>query len=164
MIFCLLFYRISQFHEHCLTLQISIMSSFTKIFLVLTLSNLLNKALLQELCTTEQFLSKVKSVFTCDFQSTNENFNQVNNESKCIHFLGLPNMKVCAEMGLRYKIYSDDVNASISLRYYSNQETKHEIISMDNKNGWNQWIKLVCGDFQYGVSIIEKNWISHCSG
>lgn len=109
----------------------------------------------QERCISEYFLEKVDSVFTCDFQGM-KNVDKIDNEYNCVHFLGLPNMKVCGEVGLRFKRFPNAiVNSSISLRYSSNKNRKinYEIIEMDDKYGWNHWSKIICADFLNGVSI-----------
>lgn len=108
----------------------------------------------QERCISEYFLEKVDSVFTCDFQGM-KNVDKIDNEYNCVHFLGLPNMKVCGEVGLRFKRFPDAINSSISLRYSSNKNRKinYEIIEMDDKYGWNHWSKIICADFLNGVSI-----------
>lgn len=134
------------------------MISLTKILLlVVTLSNITLTASSQERCILELFLENVNSVYTCDFQGIHKNCNNFDDESKCVHFVGLPEIKVCGEMGLRFKINSNDVNSSILLSYYSDKyrENKYEIIENGNY-GWNHWSKIICADFKYGVSIVEN--------
>lgn len=167
----MIFYRTAQFDESCETLHckivvMHIMVSLTKILLLVTiLWNLLITASSQKLCISEHLLVKENTVFTSDFQGINKNFGKVDKESKCVHFLGLPNMEACSEIGLRYKHNSNDVNSSISLCYYSNKhrEIQYEIIDtnrdMDDKYGWNHWSKIICADFEYGVSIVEEKTI-----
>lgn len=144
-----------------LTLQIyrnNIMISLTKKLLLITLSCTLLTASSQERCITEHFLENVNSVFTCDFQRMNKVFNRVDDESKCVHFLGLPDIQVCGEMGLRFKTYSDDVNFTISLSYYPDKYSEINYVTIENgKNGWNHWSKTICADFKYGVSMFEQN-------
>lgn len=122
--------------------------------LVLTILSKLLLASSQEHCITEYFLQKVNSIFTYDFQLMNNNVNESNDEYKCTQFLGLPNATVCGEIGLRFKLFSNAYNSSISLRYVShiNRKVKYEIIETTGKHGWNQWSKIICADFQNGVS------------
>lgn len=114
----------------------------------------------QERCITKYFLEKVNSVFTCEFQEIDKIVDEIDNESgseyKCVHFLGLPNMTSCGEVGLRFKLLSNDVNSSISLRYSTNKsgEVESEIIKIDGTYGWNHWSEIICADFLNGVSTM----------
>lgn len=155
--------------ERCLANLLEIiMISLNKIFLLLTMLSGLSTTFSQERCISEYFLEKVNSVFTCDFQGINKNVDKMDNEYNCVHFLGLPNMKVCGEVGLRFKRFSNAVNSSISLHYSSNKnrEAKFETIETDGKYGWNHWSKIICADFVNGVSmkhdqVLKKNFNSN---
>ncbi len=134
-----------------LTKALLIMAIFTKILAVAS----------QERCISKFFVRKESLVFTCDFQNRNENLDTFANEYKCVHFHGLPNTKACGEIGLRFKFYPhENVNSSISLRYFSNRDVKNEIIEVDCKSGWQYWSKVICADFMNSVSHVfevDKN-------
>lgn len=146
---------------HILLRNIMISSIKNIVALLTILTKLLPEALLQEHCISEHFLEKENSVFTCDFQAINKNVDRLDDDdNKCVHFLGLPNVKVCGEVGLRFKLLSNVVNSSISLSYSShiNQEVKYEIIEMDGKDGWHHWSTVICADFLNGVSTVNYHW------
>lgn len=133
--------------------------SIKKNFLLLTILTKLLSAASQKRCISEFFLEKENSVFTCDFQTTNKNVDNVNEDNKCVHFLGLPNVKVCGEVGLRFKLLSNAVNSSILLSYsaHINREVQYEIIEMDGRDGWHHWSKIICADFSNGVSMLVSS-------
>lgn len=94
-------------------------------------------------------------ILSCYFQQIKKYVENGGNEYQCVHFDGLPNRKVCAEVGLRFKLFEMEfMNASVSIRYFSdtNGESKYQIIETNGKHGWNHWSEEICADFMNGVS------------
>ncbi|XP_037032639.1 uncharacterized protein LOC119071723 [Bradysia coprophila] len=115
----------------------------------------------QERCISEKFLANENSVFfSCDFPQIKKNIETVSSEYQCVHFVGLPNKKVCGEVGVRFELFAYEyVNASISIRYFSNTngESKYESIETNGKYGWNHWSKEICADFVKGMNLYLKS-------
>ncbi|KAJ6636109.1 hypothetical protein Bhyg_14696 [Pseudolycoriella hygida] len=130
------------------------------ILLILVVTSQILLVVSQEHCLIEHFERKGDSLYTCDF-------NRINSDFKCVYFLGLPNVRMCGEVGLRYKLLPtirDNFSikrSSISLRYFFNksQELESRNIEIDDKQVWNHWTKDICADFEAGMNLYVQSSI-----